>query len=165
MKLANNNDVACGLLSNLTLEHSYSNITGINEESRSSDEDDDDLHVFREDVTRLSGPSTHESRGTRGLSVMEESRNEARDTGLPSPFEAHFQRSSDRDAQTRRYSRRQSVIKSTPMNLNGKKERNTNSNFENVHISNVRTRRYSRRQSVIRFFPMNLNGIVEEDNY
>mmetsp|Transcript_13863 Transcript_13863/g.18168 ORF Transcript_13863/g.18168 Transcript_13863/m.18168 type:complete len:151 (+) Transcript_13863:197-649(+) len=149
MKLANNDDVAFRLLSNLMLEHSYSNITGTTEESHDNDEYDDDLHVFREDVT-------HESSGTSGLSVMKESMNESRDIGLPSTFEA--------GAQTRRYSRRQSVIKSTPMNLNGNMERSTNSNFEKVHNSSVRARRYSRRQSVIRFSPMNLNGIVDVDN-
>ena len=150
MKLANNDDVACSLLSNLMLEHSYGNRTGITEESHSSDEDSDDLHIFREDVTR-------ELSGTSGLSIMEESRTESRGTGLPSTFEA--------GAQTRRYSRRQSVIRSTPINLNGNMERSTNSNFEKVHNSSVRTRRYSRRQSVIRFSPMNLNGIVEIDNF
>ena len=157
MKLANKNYVACRLLSDMTLEYSYSNMTGITEESHSSDEDFDDLSVFREHAT-------HESSGTSGLSVMEESRTESRDTGLPSTFEAHFQRSLDPGAQTRRYSRRQSVIRSTPMNLDGNMERSTNSNFEKVHNSSVRTRRYSRRQSVIRFSPMNLNGIVELDN-
>lgn len=157
MKLANNDDVACSLLSNLMLKHSYSNITGTTEESHDYDEYDDDLHVFRKDVT-------HGSSGTNGLSVTEESRNESRDTGLPSTFEAYFQRSLDPGAQTRRYSRRQSVIKSTPMNVNGNMERSTNSNFEKVHNSSVRARRYSRRQSVIKFSPMNLNGIVEIDN-